>query len=155
MKKFKPYIISFIISFAVAGLGGLVTYLNLDRYDSLIKPPFSPPAFLFPVVWTVLFAAMAFSAARVYLASGAVKTPALYIYAVQLILNLGWSVIYFGLGFYLFAFIWLLILWGSVLAMIILFYDKDKLSSVIQIHYLLWLSFAAYLNLAIYLINFT
>ncbi len=155
MKKYRPYIISFIITFAAAGLGGLVTYLNLDRYDTLIKPPFSPPAFLFPVVWTILFAAMAFSAARIYTKTGTLKSPAMYIYAAQLFLNLGWSVIFFGLRAYLFAFIWLLILWGAVLAMIIIFYDKDRLSSVINIPYLIWLSFAAYLNLAIYLINFT
>lgn len=154
MRKYKSYIISFVITFAAAIIGGIVTYTGMDSFSRLIQPPLSPPAFLFPIVWTILYALMAFGAARVYNKTGTVNTPALYVFAIQLVFNVGWSLIFFGLELYLLAFVWLLVLWGLVLAMIILFYRIDKLSGVLQIPYLLWLTFAAYLNLAIYLINF-
>ena len=126
MKKYKPYIISFCIAFAVAIAGGIVTYLNMSSFEKLIQPLLSPPGFLFPIVWTILYALMAFSAARIYIRLG----------------NLN-------------SFIWLIILWVLVLAMIIVFYRTDKTAALLQLPYILWLSFAAYLNLSIYLINFT
>ncbi len=155
MKKYKPYIISFCIAFAVAIAGGIVTYLNMSSFEKLIQPLLSPPGFLFPIVWTILYALMAFSAARIYIRLGNLKNPAMYLYGAQLIFNLGWSILFFGAGAYLFSFIWLIILWVLVLAMIIVFYRTDKTAALLQLPYILWLSFAAYLNLSIYLINFT
>ena len=155
MKKYKPYIITFAAAFLTALLGGIVTYVNMGRYEDLIKPPLSPPGYLFPIVWTILYALMAYGAGRIYSITGTIRTPAIYLYGVQLLFNFGWSLLYFGFGAYLAAFIWLLILWAMVAAMIVLFYRTDRKAGLLQIPYLLWLSFAAYLNLAIYLINFT
>ena len=153
MKNIKPYVISFAVTFAAAAAGAVVTYTGMDRFSQLVQPPLSPPAFLFPVVWTILYALMAYGAAKVYEQEGTLYNKALFSYAVQLILNLGWSVIFFGLGQYLAAFIWLLLLWAAVIVMILLFYKADKTAGLIQIPYLLWLTFAAYLNLGIYLLN--
>ena len=153
MSKYKPYIISFAITFATALLGGIVTYLGMDSFEKVVQPPLAPPSFLFPIVWTILYSLMAFGAARIYIKSGSQLSGALLLYVVQLFFNFWWSVIFFGFGAYLTAFIWLVILWILVLAMIIAFYKIDKLSALIQIPYLLWLTFAAYLNLGIYLLN--
>ncbi len=154
MKKYRPFIISFAITFAAAVIGGIVTYSGMESYSRLIQPPLSPPAFLFPVVWTVLYALMAFGAARVYRKTGTVKTAPLYAFAVQLVLNVGWSIVFFGLGLYCEAFVWLLILLAAVIVMTVLFYRTDRLSGLLQIPYILWLAFAAYLNLSICIINF-
>lgn len=153
MKKAKPYIISLAITFFIAILGGVVTYAGMPKFDSLNKPFLSPPSFLFPVVWTVLYLLMAVGAARIYLKNAPKSSSALLIYAAQLFFNFWWSAIFFGFGAYLFALIWLLILWLLVLLMILAFYKIDKISGLIQIPYLLWLTFAAYLNLGIILIN--
>ena len=153
MQKYKPYIISFAITFGIAIIGSIVTYLGMDSFSRLIQPPLSPPGFLFPIVWTILYGLMAFGAARIFQKTGNIKDPAIYVFAAQMLFNLGWSVLFFGLDAYLLAFIWLIILWILVLIMIILFYRIDRLSGLLQIPYLLWLTFAAYLNLAIYLIN--
>ena len=153
MKKYKPYIISFIVTFAAAGIGAIATYLGMDTFDRLIKPPFTPPSFLFPIVWTILYAVMAIGAARVYLRGRKGFTLQLKFYGIHLLLNMLWSIIFFSLGAYLFAFIWLFALWLTVLLMIITFYPVDKVSSLIQIPYLIWLSFAAYLNFGIYFLN--
>ncbi len=96
---------------------------------------------------------MSYSAAVVY-DSGSTKMPkALFIYALQLTMNFWWCVLFFGFRLYLFAFIWLVLLWLAVLVMIVLFYRIDKKAGLLQIFYLLWLTFAAYLNLSIYLLN--
>ena len=154
MSKYKPYIISLLLTFAVAVLGGIVTYKGRENYMQLIQPPLSPPEWLFPVVWSVLFILMAVGAARVYIKGGDVISKEIIIYAVQLIFNFLWCVFFFGIGAYLFAFVWLLALIGLVFAMTVLFYRVDKPSGLMQIPYLLWLCFAAYLNIAVYLLNY-
>lgn len=121
---------------------------------SISQPPLSPPAFLFPVVWGILYALMGIGAARIYLSpQTAARSMALNVYIVQLIVNFFWSLIFFNAQAFLFAFFWLLLLWILVLWMILLFRKIDPLSAKIQIPYLLWLSFAAYLNLGVWYLN--
>ncbi len=153
MSKYKPYIISLSVTLAVGILGGVVTYLGMDEFSTLTQPPLSPPGFLFPVVWTILYVIMAIGAARVYIKGKRKLSDGLIVYAVQLFFNFFWSVFFFGFGLYLFSFIWLVALWLLVLLMIVLFYRTDKLSAYIQIPYLLWLTFAAYLNMGVFLLN--
>ena len=152
MSKYKPYIISLSVTLAVGILGGVVTYLGMDEFSTLTQPPLSPPGFLFPVVWTILYVIMAIGAARVYIKGKRKLSDGLIVYAVQLFFNFFWSVFFFGFGLYLFSFIWLVALWLLVLLMIVLFYRTDKLSAYIQIPYLLWLTFAAYLNMGVFLL---
>ena len=118
----------------------------------LVKPPFAPPAILFPIVWTILYVLMGVS-------YGILKTNSLVddkintAYYVQLGINALWSIFFFVFEWRLFAFIWLLLLIASVINMIIKFYNKNKTAGLLQIPYLLWTIFAAYLNLAFYILN--
>ena len=153
MKKYKPYLISLAITAVIAGIGAAVTYSGMESFRSLDKPPFSPPEILFPLVWTVLYILMSLAGAKVFLKSGAVFTLPVKLYAAQLIFNLGWSILFFGFGAYLLSFWWIVALWLLVLLMIVTFYPVDHTASVSQIPYLIWISFAAYLNLGIWYLN--
>ena len=152
-RKYKHYIVSIAIALAVGILGGIITYLGMGEFNSLNQPPLSPPGFLFPVVWSVLYVLMGVGAARVYKKDGNLFSPALKVYAAQLFFNFFWSVFFFGFGLYWFSFIWLAVLWGLVLAMIILFKNTDNAAAYMQIPYILWLTFAAYLNIGIAFLN--
>ncbi len=155
-KKFKPYIISVAIALGVGILSALLTSGSMDIYSSINQPALSPPSWLFPVVWTILFILMGISAALVYLDSDSPKEQirsALSVYTVQLIFNFIWSLIFFNMRAYLFAFIWLVVLWILIIIMIIRFYAVRKLAGILQIPYLLWVTFAGYLNFMIYLLN--
>ena len=151
--KWKTLVFSLILTFIFAAGGGIVTYIGMPGYDSAAHPALTPPSWLFPVVWSILFLLMAYGAAVVYDAHSHLTPKATIVYLLQLTLNFWWCVLFFGFGLYLISFVWLLLLWGAVLAMIILFYRVDKLAGLLQIPYLVWLSFAAYLNLGVYLLN--
>ena len=122
--------------------------------QTAVQPPLSPPAWVFPVVWTILYALMGISAARIRLtppSPGRSKGSNLFI--AQLIINFFWSLIFFNAQAYGFALLWLILLWVLVLWMIITFYSTDPLAALLQIPYLLWLTFAAYLNFSIWQLN--
>lgn len=155
-KKIKPYIISVAIALGVGALAALLTRESMNIYEEINTPPLSPPGFLFPVVWTVLYILMGISSARVYVKGkedGVSVSSALRVYALQLAVNFFWSLIFFNMRAFLFAFIWLLFLWVLIIIMIRKFYEIDKPSAYLQIPYFLWVTFAAYLNLAIFLLN--
>lgn len=149
----KALIISLLVSFGVAGLSAFLTNKNMDIYKDLVQPPLAPPGIVFPIVWTILFTLMGISAYMVYKSGGEKIGSALALYGVQLVFNFFWSIIFFNIRNYLFAFIWLIILIGLIAAMIIRFYDINKTAGLLQIPYLLWVLFAGYLNLAIFLLN--
>lgn len=151
--QFKPLIISILISLAVGGLSGFLTMGSMEQYKQLTQPPLAPPSIVFPIVWTILFILMGVSAYLVYVSNSPYKKPALTVYAIQLFFNFMWSIFFFNLEMRLFAFFWLLALWVLIVIMILLFYKVDKRAAYLQIPYLLWVSFAAYLNFAIYLLN--
>ncbi len=151
LKKLKPYLISVAISVGIGALSALFTMGNMDVYENINKPLLSPPSFLFPVVWSVLFILMGISSAIVYLKGGGGK--ALFIYALQLAVNFFWSIIFFNMQAYLFSFLWLIVLWVLIIIMIVKFYKVSPLAAYLQIPYLLWVTFAGYLNLMIYLLN--
>lgn len=153
MSKLKPYVVSIIVTFFVGLLGGIVTYSGMSGYSELNKPPLSPPSIVFPIVWSILYLLMSVGAARIYIKNNQKSASALIIYAAQLFFNFLWSVFFFGFELRFIAFICLIVLWLLVLSMIIAFYKIDRISALIQIPYLIWLTFAAYLNLAIFIIN--
>ncbi len=155
-KRIKPYVISVAIALAVGGLSALLTRNNMDVYERINRPFLAPPMIVFPIVWSVLFILMGISSAIVYLnryRDFDTATSALKIYAFQLVVNFFWSIIFFNLQAYLFAFIWLIVLWILILLMIIQFYKISPLASYLQIPYLLWVTFAGYLTFMIYLLN--
>jgi len=151
--KWKELIVSIAISLGVGALSGYLTKNSMSLYQELVKPPLTPPGWIFPIVWTILFALMGLSAYLIYVSDSKEKNQALQIYAIQLMLNFIWSLAFFNMQAYLLAFVILILLWISIIAMIKVFYEINPLAGKMQVPYLLWVTFAGYLNLAIYLLN--
>ena len=126
----------------------------MAAFDSVTKPPLSPPAWLFPVVWTILYVLMGIASYLVLTSNMPARSrTALGVYAAQLFFNFFWSLIFFNLENYLFAFVWLVILWLLILLNTVLFYRIDKRAGYLLIPYIIWVTFAGYLNFGIYLLN--
>ncbi len=156
IEKIKPYIISVLIALAVGGLSAPLTRNNMSLYIDIITPPLSPPSWAFPVVWTILFILMGISAAMIYTDKAAPepqKRSALYTYALSLVVNFFWSIIFFNLRAFLFAFLWLLLLLFLIIRTIMKYYKINKTAAYLQIPYLLWVTFAGYLTFAIWWLN--
>lgn len=157
LKKFswKTYIVWILFVEAVGALSGWLTKEGTKIYNLTIEqPPLSPPSIVFPIVWGILFALMGIGAARIYMApaSGA-RNRSLLLFLIQLAFNFFWSIIFFNFQAFGFAFIWLILLWLLILLMILSFRKVDKLAAWLQIPYLLWVAFAAYLNFGVWLLN--
>lgn len=152
-KKYKAYIISILIALAVGGLSAFLTRGNMNIYDEIQIPPLSPPTWLFPIVWSILYILMGISSATVYESGDQRKTGALRIYALQLIVNFFWSLIFFNMRAFGFASIWLVLLLALVIWMICLFAKINKKAAYLQIPYVLWLLFALYLTVGVFLLN--
>lgn len=155
-KKIKPYIFSIAIALGVGALSALLTKGGMEAYQNINKPALNPPMAVFPIVWTVLFILMGISSAIIYTKRNENKSEAysaLRIYGIQLAVNFFWSIIFFNMQSYLFAFIWLLLLWGLIITMIIQFKKISAAAAYLQIPYLVWVTFAGYLNLMIYFLN--
>ncbi len=154
-KKVISYIVAILIPVAVGGLSALLTRGNMDIYENLIQPKLAPPAFLFPIVWTILYVLMGVSSAIIYNsdADKKEKTQALFVYALQLVANFFWSILFFNERLLLASFVLLLLLWSLILLMIVRFWKISKAAALLQIPYLLWVTFAGYLNLGIFLLN--
>lgn len=151
----KKLIISLLVPLGVGGLSALITGGNMDIYSKINRPPLSPPGIVFPIVWSILYTLMGISLYLVWNKNdnSSQSNIAYFWFAVQLFLNFIWSPIFFGAQQYLVAFIVLILLIASVVAMIISFYKISKPAALLQIPYLIWLIFAGYLNLAIYILN--
>lgn len=154
-KNWKIYGIWILISEAVGALSGFLSMDGMKLYSTEIaQPPLSPPALVFPIAWGILYALMGIGAARIYLSEPSkARSLGLNIFAVQLVVNFFWSLIFFNAQAYGFAFFWLLLLWGLVLWMILTFRKVDPLAAWLQIPYLVWLTFAAYLNAGVWYLN--
>lgn len=150
----KTYGLAILITELVGGIAGLFTSMGMDEYKLVEKPPLTPPEIVFPIVWTILYALMGISVARIWLSPPTKeRNHGLIIYAVQLFFNFFWSIIFFNLQAYGFAFFWLIALWALILGMIIIFSRTDRLAAILQIPYLIWVTFAGYLNLMVWLLN--
>lgn len=150
--QWKKLFICIAIPLIVGAVSALLTRNQMMTFESLQKPVLSPPGWLFPVVWTILYILMGIASYFV-LVSKKPNQIALTVYIIQLIFNFFWSIIFFNFELYLFAFVWLVILWLLILTTTILFYQIEKISGYLMIPYLLWVTFAGYLNLSIYLLN--
>lgn len=157
MKKrnWKAYAFWILLTEAVGGLSGWLTRDGMKLYQTTIRqPPLSPPGIVFPIVWGILFALMGIGAALVYLSPGSgSRSRALRVYFVQLAFNFCWSLIFFNLQNFLLALAWLLVLWALILWMIRAFSRVSRGAAQLQVPYLLWVTFAAYLNLGVWLLN--
>ena len=145
--QWKPLLISVGISLGVGILSSLFTPNIAGEYAAIPNPPLAPPGWLFPVVWTILYVLMGIAAYLIWLEPPSEeKRSALLYYGAQLIVNFFWPVIFFRLDAYVTAFFWLLLLWYLVFITWQKFSELNKVAGYLLIPYLLWLTFAAYLN---------
>ena len=142
-----PLLVGVVSAFLTSG--------GMEMFETIVKPPLSPPNWLFPVVWTILYILMGISSYLI-LTSGAEQEKiekAISIYGYQLVVNFLWPTFFFNLQWYLFSFFWLLLLWLLVFQMIRKFSEIDKRAALLNLPYLIWLTFAGYLNLGIWWLN--
>ena len=153
--KWKTYTFWILFTEAVGALSGYLSRESTELYAEFIaKPPLSPPGIVFPIVWTVLYALMGIGIARIRLAEDSPERQrSTVLYLLQLGFNFLWSLIFFNAQAFGFAFLWLLALWLLVFSMIRSFRKVDPLAAWLQIPYLIWLTFAAYLNAGVWLLN--
>ena len=155
-QKTKPYVISIIIALSVGALSSFLTRNSMNIYEQINTPPLSPPSILFPIVWTALFILMGISSAIVYLKKQQYPREvesAISVYIMNLAFNFAWSIIFFNLRMFLASFILLIALWIIILKMILSFRKASPVAAFLQIPYLIWVTFAGYLNIAIYILN--
>ena len=156
MKTWKHYIPEgafAALSLFIGAIGGLLTNIGMPAYDMASKPWFTPPSWVFPVVWTVLYLLMGIGMGRVWKRGSPTLQSSLWFYGIQLMLNLFWTVWFFVLQLYGIAFAWLLLLLVAVLAMQRNFHTADEIAAKLQIPYVLWLLLAALLNFSVWQMN--
>lgn len=145
--------VSIIIALALGCISTWITRDSMEIYTNLELPIFSPPSTVFPIVWTILYILMGISSFMIYVSNSRMKNTALLIYIVQLLFNSIWTITFFNLENYGFAIFVLIALILMVIIMMLYFYKIDIKSCYLQIPYLLWLMFALYLNVGIWLLN--
>lgn len=147
--------LSFAACFAISALGGAITAGPVKSwYPTLAKPALTPPDLAFPIVWTALYALMAIAAWRVWRAAGLKQARgAVGLFGIQLLLNLGWSWLFFGRQMIGAAVIEIGLLWLAIAACMAAFARLDRIAAWLLLPYLLWVSFAAYLTFAIWRLN--
>ena len=153
--KLRQLLLCIGIPLAVGGLSGWVTRGAMEDFQALNQPPLSPPGWLFPVVWTVLFVLMGIASYLVVRSQGPEKLVkrALTFYGIQLGFNFLWSILFFNLGLYLVSFFWLVLLWCLILLTTLQFSSLDRRTFWLMLPYLAWVAFAGYLNLGIFWLN--
>ena len=150
-RNIDPFIIALLIPLAVGAVSSLLSGTMMA--PTFIQPSFRPPGYLFPIVWTILYILMGISSYLVYTSDSPAKPAALLVYAIQLVFNFFWTILFFRFSLYGLAFLWLLVLIGLIVIMICLFSKIRPAAAYFQLPYLLWCLFAAYLNFAVYMLN--
>ena len=154
-RSWKTLLIALAIPLGVGALAALLTRGGMADYTDMVKPPLSPPGWVFPVVWTLLYLLMGYASYLVYTAVGDTiqKQSALRAYAAQLVANFLWPLVFFGLKWYLAAFFVLLVLWVLIYITIRRFSAVNERAGDLLIPYILWVTFAGYLNFGVYFLN--
>ena len=154
-KNWKIYGAWIAIAEAIGALSGLLSREGMRIYSqTVIQPTLAPPTWVFPVVWSILFALMGISAAIIWQSpESELRSKGLNLFVAQLTVNFFWSLIFFNLQAFGFAFLWLVLLWALVAWMIWTFYQVEPLAAWLQIPYLLWLTFAGYLSFSVWMLN--
>ena len=154
-KQYVPYVLGILAVEAVGLLAALLTRSGTEYFAvNVTKPPLTPPAWVFPVVWTVLYALMGVGAVRIRQApESEPRSDSLNLFAIQLALNFFWPLVFFNARAYGLAVVWVLALWVAVLWMILKFRKVDTLAAWLQVPYLVWLTLATYLTLGVWILN--
>lgn len=151
--NYKELVISIAISLGVGTLAAVLTRGNMDIYNYINTPPLSPPTWLFPIVWTILYINMGISSYVVYKVGGEESDRAIELYFSQLMVNFLWTIVFFNLRCFLFSSVLIVILDILIVFMILEFVKIRKWAGYLQIPYLLWVLFATYLNIGISILN--
>ena len=152
----KVYIFFIAIALGVGALAAFLTLGSMDIYGEIKAPLLSPPGFLFPVVWTVLYTLMGISTAMIYTSENGnpeERSEALKIYGASLAVNFIWSLVFFNMRAFLTSFLLLLLLLFLIVKTIREYVKTDPFAAYLQIPYALWVTFAGYLNLGIFFLN--
>ena len=156
MNTYIKLLISIVVCVAVGGISGFFTSSEITTwYAALNKPSFNPPNYLFAPVWTTLYVLMGISFWLIWKSDAqlSVKNKAMFVFAIQLILNFFWSIIFFSMHQPGYAFIEIIFLWLFILFSIITFYPISKTAAYLLIPYICWVSFASALNFSIWKLN--
>ncbi|MBE5924728.1 MAG: tryptophan-rich sensory protein [Lachnospiraceae bacterium] len=145
--------IAVLLPVAVGTVAAYLTRNAQVSFSMMNQPPLSPPAWLFPVVWTILYVLMGIASYIIWRSDNKDARNALQVYLIQLGFNFCWPIIFFNFKWYLFAFFWLVALWVLILITTIKFYRISKSAAYLMIPYILWVSFAGYLNIGVYFLN--
>ncbi len=153
MHKGRAIAANLLIPLGVGGLAAWCTAGSMEIYKGMRQPPLAPPGWVFPPVWTLLYLLMGAASYLVWARDSTGRNGALLCYGVQLAFNFSWTLIFFNLRSYGFAFFWILALWALVLLTAVRFYKEAPAAGWLLVPYLLWTAFAAYLNLGVWLLN--
>lgn len=156
LKTIFTFLIAIIIPQIAGAIGSIFSFSSIPTwYATLVRPSIAPPNWVFGPVWTTLFLLMGISSFIIY--QKGIDRPdvrrALYVFFIQLILNATWSILFFGLNDIGAALTEIVGLWVIILANIILFWRISKIAGYILIPYILWVSFASYLNYTFFILN--
>lgn len=151
----KKLLISLAIPLGVGGISALLIGGGMGQYQAMEQPPLSPPGWVFPVVWTILYLLMGYASYRVYTSGADQKKirTALKLYGAQLAVNFLWPLVFFGLQWYYAAFVLLIVLWVLIYLTMRSFSDIDEWAGNLLLPYILWVTFAGYLNLGVAILN--
>lgn len=154
-QAWKVYAFWILLAEAVGALAGWLTRDGVRIFTETIEqPPLSPPPIVFPIVWAILYALMGIGAARVSRTElSRERSCGLRLFGLQLGMNFLWSLLFFNAQAFGFAFLWLILLWAAILWMGLVFYKSDPAAAWLQLPYLLWVSFALYLNFGVWRLN--
>ncbi len=154
IKNVSKFLISMAPPFLAAAIGSIFTASSVSNwYQTLQKPFFNPPGWIFVPVWTLLFFLIGCSLYLVWQSDKEGKKKAYLIFGIQLVLNVLWSALFFGLQNPGFAFAEITILWIFIIWNMVIFRKFSSVAAWLLVPYLLWVSFAAYLNLSIFRLN--
>ena len=151
--QWKKLIFYIAVPLVVGTVAALLAREGMAMFDAVIKPPLTPPAWLFPVCWTVLYVLMGIASYLVAVSDDDLRGNGIVFYGIQLILNFFWPLIFFNHSLYLFSFVWLVILWAMILVTMLKFYKISERAGDLMLPYILWVTFAGYLNFGIFLLN--
>ncbi len=151
--KLKPLLLNLLIPLGVGGLAAFLTRGTMDVYSFLKLPPLSPPGWIFPVVWSVLYLLMGIAAYLVWMRDSTGRLGALLLYGLQLAFNFVWPLLFFSARRWGLSFFWLLGLWILVLLTTVRFFRETKAAGWLMVPYLLWVTFAVYLNGGVWYLN--
>lgn len=151
--KWKELFIAIFIPILIGLISSFLSNNTTSSFNQLIKPPFSPPAWLFSIVWMTLYILMGVASYFIYISNDKNKKSALSLYALSLVFNFLWPILFFNFHLYFVSFLWIIALEIIIILTITSFYSICHLSAYLLIPYLVWVAFAAYLNYAIAILN--